>query len=43
VTAARARPPDDRREAAAVFATVAAVHAPINLVGYALGAGDTPI
>jgi CDP-2,3-bis-(O-geranylgeranyl)-sn-glycerol synthase len=31
------------REAAAVFATVAAIHVPINLVGYALGARDTPI
>jgi CDP-archaeol synthase len=31
------------REAAAAFATVAAVHVPINLVGYAVGARDTPI
>jgi CDP-archaeol synthase len=31
------------REAAAVFATVAAVHVPINLVGYAVGARDTPV
>jgi hypothetical protein len=31
------------REAAAVFATVAAVHVPIKLVGYGLGVRDTPI
>jgi CDP-2,3-bis-(O-geranylgeranyl)-sn-glycerol synthase len=31
------------REAAAVFAAVAAIHVPINLAGYALGARDTPI
>jgi hypothetical protein len=31
------------REAATVFATVAAVHVPINLVGYAIGARETPI
>src|SRR3954470_12539704 len=31
------------REAATAFAVVAAIHVPINLVGYALGARDTPI
>src|SRR4051812_12724010 len=31
------------REAATAFAVVAALHVPINLVGYALGARDTPI
>jgi CDP-2,3-bis-(O-geranylgeranyl)-sn-glycerol synthase len=31
------------REAATVFATVAAIHVPINLVGYAVGARETPI
>jgi CDP-2,3-bis-(O-geranylgeranyl)-sn-glycerol synthase len=31
------------REVAAVFATVAAVHVPINLVGYAVGARTTAI
>ena len=31
------------REAAGVFAAVAAIHLPINLAGYALGARDTPI
>jgi CDP-2,3-bis-(O-geranylgeranyl)-sn-glycerol synthase len=31
------------REAATAFATVAAIHVPINLVGYAVGARDTPI
>jgi hypothetical protein len=30
-------------EAATAFATVAAIHVPINLVGYAVGARDTPI
>jgi CDP-2,3-bis-(O-geranylgeranyl)-sn-glycerol synthase len=31
------------REAATAFATVAAIHVPINLVGYAVGARETPI
>jgi CDP-2,3-bis-(O-geranylgeranyl)-sn-glycerol synthase len=31
------------REAATAFATVAAIHMPINLVGYAAGVRDTPI
>jgi CDP-2,3-bis-(O-geranylgeranyl)-sn-glycerol synthase len=31
------------REVAAVFATVATIHVPINLIGYAFGARDTPI
>ena len=31
------------RETAQVFATVAAIHVPINLVGYAVGARETPI
>jgi CDP-archaeol synthase len=31
------------REAGTAFAVVAAIHVPINLVGYALGARDTPI
>ena len=31
------------REATIAFATVAVVHVPINLVGYAVGARDTPI
>jgi CDP-2,3-bis-(O-geranylgeranyl)-sn-glycerol synthase len=31
------------REAAAAFATVAAIHVPINLAGYALGVRATPI
>jgi hypothetical protein len=31
------------RDAAAVFATVAAIHVPINLVGHAVGARETPI
>jgi hypothetical protein len=31
------------REAAAAFATVAAIHLPINLVGYLVGARETPI
>ena len=31
------------REAATGFAVVAAVHVPINLVGYRVGARDTPI
>jgi hypothetical protein len=31
------------REAATVFAAVAAIHVPINLVGYAVGARDTPV
>jgi hypothetical protein len=31
------------REAAAVFATVAAVRVPIDLAGYAVGARETPI
>ena len=31
------------REAATAFAVVAAVHVPINLVGYRVGARDTPI
>jgi CDP-2,3-bis-(O-geranylgeranyl)-sn-glycerol synthase len=30
-------------EAAAAFATVAAIHVPINLVAYAVGARDTPV
>jgi hypothetical protein len=31
------------REALASFAIVAAVHVPINLVGYALGARTSPL
>jgi hypothetical protein len=31
------------REAAQVFALVAAIHVPVNLVGYAIGARTTPI